>query len=69
MLPQEKYLWCLHCEIVHLKEKWVKNGCECPNCGAGFLDAWRWSRLVYENYYPEKPVIGKVYPLYPPKKG
>lgn len=65
-----KYIWCLHCQTVDEKIKWLETTNdeygECPNCGAnGFTDGWPWTKLVKINGYPTKPSLGGHYPLYP----
>lgn len=46
---------------------------QCPfkNCDGHVGDIWNWSNFrntYYPNEYPEVPIFGEVYPLYPSKK-
>lgn len=65
-IPEEDYVWCLHCERAAEREKWIKNNEECPytDCDGSPLDAWPWSTPQKENNYPKRPKPDKVYPLY-----
>jgi len=67
------YLWCLHCE-----RTWVdpnpqpgKSFEECPyeGCDGGVLDShpWEWPRRCNPSY-PDHPLMGARYPLYPQPK-
>lgn len=63
-----EYTWCLHCEHAFHSSEWVKNNWECPNkeCNGSPLDAQDWDCIIcYRPEYPEKPEMGKCYPLYP----
>lgn len=67
MIPNTKYIWCLHCERVALREDWVKNDCNCvyEGCSGSELDAWAWYKIVRANpLYPTKPEFNKEYALY-----
>ncbi|MCR8963934.1 hypothetical protein O0550_12090 [Brevibacillus halotolerans] len=62
------YTWCLHCETVHTNEQWKSNHQHCPKCSASyFRDGWAWRKLVEVNKYPDEPIIGNRYSLYPKK--
>lgn len=61
------YVWCLHCEKVFKKEKWIQSKWHCPDkeCNGSPLDAWEWSLVQSNNTgYPDVPVEGKCYRLY-----
>ena len=64
-------MWCLHCERVY------KNGeyrleddmtmCPYMDCdGYTHIDGWEWEEICkYNPGYPEVPLVGVIYPLYP----
>jgi Zn finger protein HypA/HybF involved in hydrogenase expression len=63
--PFGPYSWCLHCETVHQTQSWEKNAHQCPKCGAGATDQWRWEDIRAANPdYPELPQEGAEYPQY-----
>jgi hypothetical protein len=69
-----KMLWCLHCERAYSHgwhRKVHSSGMEyhmCPYEGCDgdvVMDAWTWEKVRSGNEgYPEKPELGKRYPLY-----
>ncbi len=62
---REEWSWCLHCEQGAPTASWEDEGWECPSCGAGEWDMWRWSKIRAANpSYPEFPLMGVVYPQY-----
>jgi len=66
-----KYVWCLHCERVSLREEWEKMPYgECPykDCDGHRHDVNGWSKNDWPRRkhpeYPRVPELGKEYPLY-----
>ena len=71
--------WCLHCErafFVNLPNNakkdeyghWEDTPHECayPGCDGHVGDIWEWEKVrVQSLLYPETPVWGQRYPLYP----
>jgi hypothetical protein len=75
--PDEDFYWCLHCEQGKTTKELLDNHlmCTTPACdGAGFdFDFWSWKKeRARHPDWPEVPVRGVLYPLYPntdfPKK-
>ena len=70
--PKSTHLWCLHCERTYESGKWREEDglqmCPYADCsGDAVIDAWEWDSVREANpQYPQKPEVGKVYPLYPP---
>lgn len=78
------YIWCLHCEQVFLAEtvkrkketRGIYKGYTfylCPNngCNGSAIDFFPWEHFrddCTENQYPEVPVLGTQYSMYPFKK-
>jgi len=67
-------VWCMHCERAYPMEEMVKAldlwWCKhYPHCEGAMMDiqSWRSFRRQHPEY-PEVPVVGKTYPLYPPKE-
>lgn len=73
-----KFYWCFKCEHVFNKEgqydgKRVKTGDNggycCPLCGASALETLDWESFIFgpaaANNYPDEPIDGHHYPLYP----
>ena len=64
-------LWCLHCERTYIRGEYRPIGglqmCPYADCdGDVVIDAWEWSTVREQHpSYPENPVEGVVYPLYP----
>ena len=66
MLPRSKFIWCLHCEYVDLRQAWLENNGHCTrkNCSGGLLDGWSWHQVRKPNNYPVIPELNKPYSLY-----
>lgn len=66
-----RYLWCMHCERAYLRGEFRPVGdlqmCPYAGCdGDGVIDAWDWEAIRDgHSSYPENPVEGTVYPMYP----
>lgn len=67
-----EFAWCLHCQKAQLMSEVIKNDhyCTMPDCNGGgiMVDIMPWSvddwpRSEHPEY-PEKPEVGKKYPLY-----
>lgn len=63
-LTSADFLWCLHCERVWLRKN-RQTWCPGEGCDGGGLDWWPWKKLVRLHGYPEVPVPGTRYALYP----
>ena len=75
--PESEYNWCLHCQRTYKKNKFrlqrqgrsVFMMCPYHDCDGDYpMDGWNWGKLVGHNSYPEIPVEGVVYPLYPAER-
>ncbi len=67
MLPNTKYIWCLHCNQVDMKTGWLHNYGYCPyeKCNGTILDALAWTKIQKENpTYPKIPEYDWIYPMY-----
>lgn len=67
---RDRYVWCLHCEIVHkCLGNWLDHlRCQTPGCSGsmGDLVSWsskNWPRIINPKY-PVIPEDGEFYPLY-----
>ena len=74
-----EYYWCLQCERAYHKSNLrtvvdsdgnVMEMCRYSDCnGDAVIDAWDWGRIrELHPEYPEKPEVGKHYPMYGKKK-
>jgi Zn finger protein HypA/HybF involved in hydrogenase expression len=57
--------WCLHCNrAIHTpnRDEEYKGVLECPFCGAGHMDLWKWESVSKLGKYLEISEDGKLYP-------
>lgn len=59
------WVWCLHCECVHLHKAGTTWDYECPNpgCDGNLIDFESWDKARRPEY-PQVPKEGWYYPVY-----